>query len=215
MSEVDYPPPPWALRGDAFVATRLVSSQAVRAFVPADLQVVSIVPGKTLAMVALIRYGAGSTLQYHELIVVPALVRVGWRIGAWISHIYVDNESSLHAGRAVWGLPKQLAHFDWRSTSVGVSANGVNLEMRAGASTTLAARVPLLGPIFGGEAQQLTWSIANGSGTLSRIRGALELTGNGLEGLGFDRVRRLYRIANFHLTMSAPRARIVSSAARS
>lgn len=56
-------------------------------------------------------YSHGSTLQYNELIVIPAIVRQGLCLGAWISHIYVDHPSSLAGGREIWGLPKELAEF--------------------------------------------------------------------------------------------------------
>ena len=52
-------------------------------------------------------YRAG-TLRYHELIVFSrATAR-----GMVVSHIYVDSEESLRGGRAVWGLPKELAEFE-------------------------------------------------------------------------------------------------------
>jgi Acetoacetate decarboxylase (ADC) len=35
------------------------------------------------------------------------------KIGAWISHIYVDNADSVAGGREIWGLPKELAEFSW------------------------------------------------------------------------------------------------------
>ena len=47
----------------------------------------------------------GGTLAYHELIVFShATTR-----GMVISHIYVDAEQSMHGGREIWGLPKELA----------------------------------------------------------------------------------------------------------
>jgi hypothetical protein len=52
-------------------------------------------------------------MVYHELIIVPAFVRLGRHIGAWISHIYVDHPDSMAGGREIWGLPKQMARFNW------------------------------------------------------------------------------------------------------
>jgi hypothetical protein len=75
------------------------------------MEIVSVFPGKTLGGVYLSTYKAGSILQYNELIVMGALVRYGRKLGAWISHIYVDNPDSVAGGREIWGLPKQLAEF--------------------------------------------------------------------------------------------------------
>lgn len=68
-------------------------------------------PGWTFGGVYCAHYGAGSTLEYLELIVIPGLVRRGHRLGAWISHIYVDDAQSVAGGRSIWALPKELAEF--------------------------------------------------------------------------------------------------------
>ncbi len=70
-----YPPPPWTLKGGALQTLHLVDIQKVRPFVPPELHVVPILPGKTLGVVYLANYGAGSVLTYNELIVAPALTR--------------------------------------------------------------------------------------------------------------------------------------------
>jgi acetoacetate decarboxylase len=207
-----YPLPPWTLAGDAFVAMRAVPAELARNFLPKELHPVQVVPGKTIAVVALIRYGAGSTLRYHELIVAPALVRHGFRVGAWISHICVDSEPSMHAGRDVWGLPKQLAAFSWQPDAAVARANDLHVSVEV-AKSGVAARMPLLGPIFGSDAHQLKWSIARGSASLSRVPGALDVSGGDLDALGFDRVHTLYRLRDFHLTMGAPHFQVARAQA--
>jgi hypothetical protein len=72
-----------------------------------------VLPGKTLGGVYLASYGRGSVLEYDELIVAAALTRHAGRSGFWISHIYVDDADSVAGGRAIWGLPKDLAQFTW------------------------------------------------------------------------------------------------------
>jgi hypothetical protein len=213
ITKLAYPSPPWTLAGEAFVAMRAVPSQVARSLLPKELQLVQVVPGKTIGLVALIRYGAGSSLQYHELIVAPALVRHGFRVGAWISHIYVDSEPSMHAGREIWGLPKQLAAFSWERNAAAVSAKDLHVSVEAGKSG-VAARMPLFGPIFGADAQLLKWSIAKGSASLRRVAGAIKASGGDLEALGFDRVHTLYRLQDFHLTMGAPRFQVARARAR-
>ncbi len=110
---MSYPQAPWTLHGYAIQTLHLVNIDQVRPLIPLELEIISVWPGKTLASVYLSNYGSGSVLEYSELIVVPALVNYQRKIGAWISHIYVDNADSVAGGREIWGLPKELAEFTW------------------------------------------------------------------------------------------------------
>ncbi|MCA9519598.1 MAG: acetoacetate decarboxylase family protein [Myxococcales bacterium] len=101
-------------------AVHLVPVRAVAPYVPRGLEIVSIA-GRTLGVVFLSYYGPESTLEYHELIVMPALVRYRGRLASWVTHIYVDNELSVRGGRRVFGLPKEMAHFDWLGGRPGVA----------------------------------------------------------------------------------------------
>jgi acetoacetate decarboxylase len=119
------PPPtaPWTLYGSTTQAVSLLDVEVARALVPRGLTVVPVFPGKTLSGVFIASYGAGSTLSYNELLIVPAFVRYGSRYGFFISHIYVDHEVSLRGGRDIWGLPKHLASFERFSDEVERSAD--------------------------------------------------------------------------------------------
>lgn len=116
-----YPQPPWMLKGYAIQTLQFVDIEQARSTLPDTLEIVSVFPGKTIGGIYLASYGEGSTLTYNELIVVSAIVRKGFSIGGWISHIYVDNEHSIAGGRNIWGLPKEQANFQWqRSPSLSV-----------------------------------------------------------------------------------------------
>lgn len=108
-----YPPPPWTLKGRALQTVHLIDVERVRSLVPPELTIVEVWPGKTLGGVYCAAYAAGSALLYNELIAIAATVRHEMQIGAWISHIYVDNPDSVAGGREIWGLPKELAEFTW------------------------------------------------------------------------------------------------------
>ncbi|CAA9227896.1 MAG: FIG00570072: hypothetical protein [uncultured Chloroflexia bacterium] len=108
-----YPSAPWHLQGHAICSSYLLDIPRVMAPFPPELSVVPVLPGKTLGGIYLAVYEAGSVLEYHELIAVSALVRYRRKLGAWVSHIYVDNSYSVAGGREIWGLPKQLAEFTW------------------------------------------------------------------------------------------------------
>lgn len=114
-----YPPAPWMLKGYAFGTLHLIEIAKVSPFIPIELAIVQTVPGKTLGGIYLSQYTDGSALLYNELIVVAGLVRREQQIGAWISHIYVDNSDSVAGGREVWGLPKEMAEFRWEPGEPG------------------------------------------------------------------------------------------------
>lgn len=122
-----YPVAPWYLQGRALLTLHWIDTDRARPWVPAALEIQSILPGKTLGGVLLASYGAGSVLEYNELIVTPALVNHEGNIGTWISHIYVDDVDSVAGGREIWGLPKQLADFHWGAKAIEVAQPEVSL----------------------------------------------------------------------------------------
>ena len=85
-----YPPAPWTLRGYAIQNWQLVDTEVARPFIPPELKIASLWPGKTLSGIYLANYGRGSVIEYSELIVVPGLVGYWGKLGFWISHIYQD-----------------------------------------------------------------------------------------------------------------------------
>jgi len=115
-----YPQAPWTLQGYAYQTLQLLECDRVRPLIPSELNIVSIFPGKTVGGVYLSHYGAGSVLEYSELIVISALVSYAGKIGGWVSHIYVDNPDSVAGGREIWGLPKEMAEFTWTDRNVTV-----------------------------------------------------------------------------------------------
>jgi acetoacetate decarboxylase len=124
---MSYPSAPWHLYGQALQSIHLVDLARAKELVPADLEIVSVLPGKTLGSLYLSVYDANSILEYHELIVVTALVRYQGKIGSWVSHIYVDNLESVAGGREVWGLPKEMADFTWGDRQIQVAQGNRSL----------------------------------------------------------------------------------------
>lgn len=117
---MSYPQAPWILQGYAFQTLQLIDIDRVRPFVPAELDIISVFPGKTVGGVYLSKYGASSVLEYSELIIISGLHSYKGNFGGWVSHIYVDNPDSVAGGREIWGLPKELAEFTWTENSVTV-----------------------------------------------------------------------------------------------
>lgn len=118
---MNYPQPPWTLKGDAFISLQLLDIAKVRPFIPKELNIISVLPGKTAGGVYLSKYSSGSVLEYSELIIIAGFLSYRGKFGGWVSHIYVDNPDSVTGGREVWGLPKELAQFTWTERSVTVS----------------------------------------------------------------------------------------------
>lgn len=104
-----YPPEPWELRGLGYVSLWLVPTRVLPAL-PTGVTPVSLL-GKAIVATAFVDYLPGGLLSYHELLVAQ-LVRHGVRPGLSITDIWVDSAVSLAGGRALWGIPKDMAEFD-------------------------------------------------------------------------------------------------------
>jgi hypothetical protein len=111
--EKSYPPAPWRSKGQIWIGLFKVDSPPA---LPKELR--PLLSPKWLA-VYLVRYLEG-TLRYDEL-AICSVVRRGWRYGAHVHHIWVDSEASLWGGRRIWGVPKELATFEWDGDLVRVT----------------------------------------------------------------------------------------------
>lgn len=172
-----YPPAPWRLRGEALCLFQVVETRQVRKHVPPSLSIVPIFPGKTLAGLYLAHYGKGSTLTYNELIVVPALVWHRGRVGAWVSHIYVDEATSVAGGREIWGVPKEQAEFEVSGRSprkITVrQGNQVLCTVRV-ARRRLDMHLPVVFPGFG-QREGFVWFQGSGSAKLGLGTGEIDI----------------------------------------
>ncbi|MFH9423952.1 acetoacetate decarboxylase family protein [Streptomyces sp. NPDC017529] len=107
-----YPPPPWHLRGHLWGGLFAAESSPAP---PPDLS--PVLPRSLVVL--LIRYREG-TLVYDELLV-GTLARRGLRAGVHVHRIWVDDEQSMWGGRRIWGVPKELAGFQWDGPRVRVT----------------------------------------------------------------------------------------------
>ena len=78
---MSYPQAPWTLQGCAYQTLQLLDCDRVRPLIPAELNLVSVFPGKTIGGVYLSNYSTGSVLEYSKLIVIAAFVSYGGKIG--------------------------------------------------------------------------------------------------------------------------------------
>ena len=106
MSE--YPPEPWYLGGSLLVSAFLVPPRELLAFSIPDGRRPLRLGGKIVVGTAFVKYVPGGVLEYNELLVaLPSFP--GPRVT--IPQIWVDSPASQAGGRALWGIPKQLASF--------------------------------------------------------------------------------------------------------
>lgn len=104
-----YPPEPWDLRGQLHTSVFLVPLATVPLEAPPGWRPVRL--GRfALVATAWVSYEPGGVLSYRELMA-TVLVRRGLRLAPTIVRIWVDSEASRDGGRALWGIPKELAGF--------------------------------------------------------------------------------------------------------
>ena len=105
-----YPPSPWRLTAHAYVGVFLVP----RAHLPephsGETKPITTF-GRGIVAAAWFVYEDPSPLTYNE-VMSTLLVRKGWRPLVSITGIWVDSVASRDGGRAMWGIPKELAEFE-------------------------------------------------------------------------------------------------------
>jgi hypothetical protein len=205
---MSYPAAPWILEGFSLQTLHLLDIERVRPFIPSELNIVSVLPGKTVGGVYVASYGAGSSLEYNELIVVSALLQRGTKIGGWVSHIYVDNPDSVAGGREIWGLPKQLAQFTWnvgKMPSVQVKQDDQPLCTLSSNWQLPGWQQPLSGPVFSLLKSQLLQF--TGQGTLKLHLAGVDLvisSTSPLADLNLGRPWLGFYCEPIHLSVNAP-----------
>lgn len=105
-----YPPEPWDLHGQLHASAFFVPLADVPLELPPGCRPVRL-GRRVIVGTAWVLYEPGGVLSYRELMA-TVLVRRGRRIMPTIVRIWVDSETSRDGGRALWGIPKELAAFD-------------------------------------------------------------------------------------------------------
>jgi hypothetical protein len=112
-----YPPEPWDLRGRLHASAFLVPADDVKVDLPPGCELVRL-RGRLVVGAVWVDYEPGGVLSYRELMT-TVLVRRGLRVLPTITHIWVDSEISRDGGRALWGIPKDLAEFEFDGPRAG------------------------------------------------------------------------------------------------
>ena len=125
--------------------------------------------GRRLLTAAFFVYEPPSVLTYHE-IMATSLVRDGWLPRVAITDIWVDDVASRSGGRALWGIPKDLAVFAVEPhRTYAAAADG---QPVAGVQVDRVLMLPGRLPLTFGVSQDRTLSTKPGPGRLrSPVRG--------------------------------------------
>ena len=101
--------PPWHLQGDAFILNYWLTPNFIKhnhAFHIAPSPIGRVV------QVILVRYHESPVGPYDELLLLDHHLISKRRLSS-IAKIYVSTETSVVHGQHFWGIPKQLAQFEW------------------------------------------------------------------------------------------------------
>lgn len=142
-----YPAEPWQLCGDLHAAALLAPADEVPLDPPPGWTPVRLF-GRAVLGLAWVDYRPGGVLTYRELML-TALLRRGLRVLPHVVAIWVDSPASRDGGRQLWGIPKQLADFDFRSAggrTVHVAARDEKGPIAAGA-VRIRGRLPWRVPV--------------------------------------------------------------------
>jgi hypothetical protein len=194
-----FPPAPWAMRGGAWIG--FFRSDAPVVLPPGFTHV----GGSGFVVIGLVRYLDG-TLRYDEFFV-ASLARHGWRIGLYVHDMWVDDAASLWGGRRIWGLPKQLARFEWSDHTVRIADDaGPIATLWINPHTAIAPRLPAFAPAFGEVDGRIVFFVARAWARLGRAAMRLD-DWSPRFGYGI-RSQPLVSLAAkpFHLVVPPPRA---------
>jgi hypothetical protein len=139
FSPTQFPPEPWNLAGQAYASTWRVPAAELPAL-PQGIKPIT-AGGQAFVVTAWIDYQEQGQLAYHELLSTVA-VR-GKRTTASITEIWVDSEVSLAGGRALWGIPKDLATLDFRHGRTFTASASTSDDWIATAAFSKRAGVPV------------------------------------------------------------------------
>lgn len=199
-----HPPPPWRLNGRVMIAPALAGAAGAldpRAGSVARLR------GRSLGGLMVARYELGSTLRYSELLAAGGVARTGLGVGFWIPYARVDDETSVDAGRRVWGLPKRMADFSWTESP---NATAAQVTEESGAVVRISATprgrrwpVPVVVPFLSADGDRVAAARGWLHGASARVRVEVPASSS-LAELGLD-FAGVGWVGQARLTVTSPR----------
>ena len=103
--------PPWHLQGEAFILNYWINPQFIRRHPSFHIAPSAI--GRVV-QVMLIRYQQSPIGAYDELLLLDHPILSKRRLSS-IPKIFVSTQISVMHGQKLWGIPKELADFEWQT----------------------------------------------------------------------------------------------------
>lgn len=104
---------PWKLTGSGFILLFVANKDKML-----DLHQMSLEDRKSyrggLGVMILANYVTSNIGPYSELLFIPGDFEYAGSLYKRITKIYVSTQASVDNGKKNWGIPKELAEFDWR-----------------------------------------------------------------------------------------------------
>jgi|GEM_PF-3903707 len=91
----------------------LLRAEEVEPMVPDPLEVVRVLPGRTLGGLFVSRFDLGTDAAYNELGFVPALTRHRGTLGFFVERVFVDNPLVMGGLFDATGIERRSASFRW------------------------------------------------------------------------------------------------------
>jgi len=133
----------WTLTGSGFSTACLHRLSRVRPYIPSPFAIQPVLPGHTLGGYYGLHYDHSPIGPYDELIVFPALVTFGGKVGCYVSHSFVNNERALHGGFESWRWPREL-----RRITTTFENHEWKFELFEAGEVVFAAQGRILTPAF-------------------------------------------------------------------
>jgi hypothetical protein len=109
-------PAPWQLTGSGVVLVMRLSKSWKARFGLSDYK-------GLIASLCLVNYQTSPVGPYYEILLIPGTLKNPKGKHLSISHIFVDSENSMKAGQKNWGIPKNLAEFDWQDDGKSIQVD--------------------------------------------------------------------------------------------
>ncbi|WIA22839.1 hypothetical protein OEZ86_009787 [Tetradesmus obliquus] len=112
-------------------------------------------PGYLIA----IKFADSPIGAYNEIFFIPGMYKPKCSLISCFSvqRIWVDSLASKHAGRSIWGIPKEMATFNWTESAPGAKNSWTSLVLTDNASGKVAFRANMTDLVLGPEMTIPSW----------------------------------------------------------
>ncbi|HEX2915530.1 MAG TPA: acetoacetate decarboxylase family protein [Chloroflexia bacterium] len=169
-SQLEYPAPPWHLQGQLYGSIWAVPAGSFKYELEPRFHSLRAL-GYQGVFAGFVDYQDGSSLVYHELLAGLLVTRKGGLGTAFsITHMWVDSSASRQGGREIWGVPKEMAQFDYHYSrgqrDLQASARSAEIALANGNFKAVTPVLPWLRlPVFFPNWQFLQNRVVSSNGT--------------------------------------------------